>query len=580
VSRAAKDGERVTPSSKNDGARVEWLRERLIMLASDLGRAPTTVELSRFLNRHGVQLSEIDWLAASSVANPARTDRATSARTPRDIPIPRETQCMTSSAPSPAQLPEQRSTPVSPPSTDAEGPAPHGDHVVRRAVDDLVDDWHRAGGVLQFDDVTRLASKRSLSVEQLSAVIADLRNSGVEIEGLTPAATDVTEDEDKQDLAQWESTLPEQSSDVVRDYLRAIAVYPLLTAEDEVRLGRQIHAGLGADKVLRDEHRRSTLPVAQQSALVGASRAGRRAHSELVCANLRLVVSIAKHRSFHGSGVEFIDRIQDGNTGLMHAADKFDHAMGFKFSTYATWWIRQAISRGIADRGRLIRIPVHMHEKLQQVRRTERELAHTLDRSPTSADIAERLSWDAATVQAVLDCFHPVVSFDVLVGVEGDTTLGDLLSDQADVDGRTDPVNCVITSACVRDIDTMLATLDRRSAEIIRRRYGLNGDEETLETIGERFGVTRERIRQLEMKAMKQLRNPHISSRLRSYLVEDAAEESTPAVHGLAGHARPLDQTSSGVSGTTNVRNPATTTCPVGQQQFLFETVADVVDAS
>ena len=432
--------------------------------------------------------------------------------------------------PEPAVVPEQRLPPLPVPAPAPVGTellARHPDRAVRRALDDLVDDWHRAGGMLRYEDVTRLASKRELSAEQVADVLAGLDDSGVEVEGLAPRGLEIVNDSDQDDRFRAASTLSEKSSDVVRDYLRAIRRYPLLTAEDEVRLGRQIRAGLDADVVLRDTKMSAALLSERQAGLVNASSAGRRAHAELVCANLRLVVSIAKNASFHSCGVELIDRIQDGNAGLMHAADKYDATLGYKFSTYATWWIRQAIFRGIADRGRLVRLPVHVYEKVQQVRRARGELAGRLDRDPTSADIAERLCWEPAAVQALLDLSHPVVSLDVLVGTDGDTTLGDLLSDKADVDGRTDPVDCVIESACVRDIDRTLRVLDGRAAEIIRRRFGLRtGEKEPLDAIGLDFGVTRERIRQIEVKAIEQLQQSRNNGHLRSYLYDD--EDGTP----------------------------------------------------
>lgn len=519
----------VTGDRHVETGRTVWLREQLGELARNLGRVPNTHELSSFIIRYQVDPAEIDTLVSGGGAE--RSSQTTSAPTlkPGAASIPE------SRRPIEITPPKLGLAPPVPPLTEPAPlplsgiehlPAPEiirmSDKVLRRAVDDLVDDWYRAGRKLRFDDVTRLTTKRGLTAEQTAALLEELDKQGVEIAGLRtelPFDDDLEEGEGRQ----RQSAVP---SDLVRAYLLKISKYPLIWAEDEVRLGRQIRLGLDADAALDDEGIRCELSAARRASLRDASTAGRRAHAEMVCANLRLVVSIAKHRSFEGCGVEFIDRIQDGNAGLMHAADKFDPTLGFKFSTYATWWIRQAISRGIADRGRLIRVPVHVHEKLSQLRRIRVELLGRLDHDPTTTELAEALAWPIATVQAMLDYLRPIVSLDVVVGTEGDTTLGNLLSDEADVDGRTDPVNCVVESACARDLDRVLECLPERSAEIVRRRFGLHGrPEQTLDEIGRHFGVTRERIRQIEGKAMATLREPHNLDPLRYYLFEDFCEQ-------------------------------------------------------
>lgn len=571
---------------QRDGAgRAVWLRERLAELARNLGRVPNRSELSSFIIRYKVDLTEVDALVDDGDAKKSSRTRTSAAPPrPRAAVIPearRPVEATTARPVSPLASPPASKPASSLSPLDIEClPKPDGDRtrdkVVRRAVDDLVDDWYRGGRELHYEDVSRLTAKRGLSAEQTAEILEELGDQGVEVVGLRTVRR---LDEEGAECVRSKWGPSEAVSDLVRAYLLKIGKYPLIWADDEVRLGRQIRLGLDADAVLEDKGRRSALSAARLASLRDASAAGRRAHSEMVCANLRLVVSIAKRWSYEGCGVEFIDRVQDGNTGLMHAADKFDPTLGYKFSTYATWWIRQAITRGIADRGRLIRIPVHVHEKLGKMRGVRRDLAARLGREPTTTELSDVLEWPAATVQAMIDYSRPIASLDVLVGTEGDTTLGDLLSDQADIDGRTDPINCVLESALVRGLDVALASLPDRSAEVIRRRYGLyGGDDQTLEEIGLRFGLTRERIRQIESKAMSQLRSPETMASLRSYLIESDTE-SPPT------RTRPVRQRS--MSTVTGFSQAATS--PLSQEsafrraqierdQVLYPTIAEIVD--
>jgi RNA polymerase primary sigma factor len=564
-----------------------WLRERLQELARNLGRVPNTNELRSFIIRYQVDPAEIDELVGASgsgrsLAKPTAKPPACRPPSFSEVPRPSEAPVVVPAAAIPAQGSPQSISPDPP--AEPEGiQRPEAAHTtgkaIRRAIDDLVDDWYRAGRVLHYDDVARLTTKRELSAEQTATIVEALEEHGVEVAGLrTERRVDDGFIDDGEDDGGRQSAV----SELVRAYVLKIGEYPLICAEDEVRLGRQIRLGLDADAALQDEGRRSALSVAALASLRDASAAGRRAHSEMVCANLRLVVSIAKHRSFEGSGVEFIDRVQDGNAGLMHAADKFDPALGYKFSTYATWWIRQAITRGIGDRGRLIRLPVHVHEKLGLMRRVRRELTSRLDRDPTAAELADALEWPPATVQAMIDFSQPVVSLDVLVGTEGDTTLGDLLSDRADIDGRTDPVNCVIESAVARDLDRALAVLSERAAEVVRRRFGLHGaPEQTLDEIGLHFGVTRERIRQIEAKAMTRLRLPQNLTGLRSYLFEDSEQPPTsPVAQGRRRSTPNLGSTSATVAEPVLKVVSAAGQSNLDREQFLAETVSDIVGAS
>jgi RNA polymerase primary sigma factor len=567
--------------------RAVWLRERLAELAHNLGRVPNTNELHSFILRYQVDPAEIDALVGGSDARASSQKASTAPPARRPVSIPEARRSAEPPVLRPvAALPLLRTPePSETPPSDPDGlPRPEiartSDKVIRRAVDDLVDDWYRAGRALRYDDVTRLTTKRELSAEQTAIIREELEEQGVELAGLR---TERRVDEGLVDDEDEDGRRPAAAvSELVRAYLLKIGEYPLIWADDEVRLGRQIRLGLDADAVLRDESRCSDLSAAALASLRDASAAGRRAHSEMVCANLRLVVSIARHRSFEGSGVEFIDRVQDGNAGLMHAADKFDPTLGYKFSTYATWWIRQAITRGIGDRGRLIRLPVHVHEKLSLMRRVRRDLTARLDRDPTVGELADALEWPAATVQAMRDFSQPVVSLDVLVGTEGDTTLGDLLSDRADIDGRTDPVNCVIESAVARDLDRALAVLSERAADVVRRRFGLHGaPKQTLDEIGLHFGVTRERIRQIEAKAMARLRLPQNLTGLRSYLFEDSEQPPLPPVAQGRRRSTPnLGSTSATVAEPVLEVVSAAGQSNLDREQFLAETVSDIVGAS
>ena len=345
----------------------------------------------------------------------------------------------------------------------------------------------------------------------------------------------------------------ERSSRVDADdlgaYLREISRYQLLYAEDEVRLGRLIKTGQEADATLSGDTR--GMSPAMLAGLQQASTAGRSAHDELVRSNLRLVVSIARQRRYAHSGMDLLDLIQEGSLGLIHAADKFDYSLGYKFSTYATWWIRQSIERGIADRGRLIRLPVHFHEKVVKVLRLQRLLASRSDHEPTLDELAAALQMPSGEIQAVLDWARPTMSLDGPVGEDGGTTLGDLLSDEADVDGRGDPIDVVMTAARDSDIAQVLdEILDPRAASVIRRRFGLGGfDEETLDSIGASWKVTRERIRQIEAEALEELIESNRIRPLYEYLVTSTNRRAASPDRGWATSKRQLSKRKSGVNG-------------------------------
>jgi RNA polymerase primary sigma factor len=397
-------------------------------------------------------------------------------------------------------------------------PRPASD-VVGRALDDLLGDWERKGRQLTREEVSLVATRRKLTPEQRADLLDQLVEAGVQL----PAVA----------AARPSRVLPEGyefNGDGIRQYLRQIARYPLIGAAREVELWASIQQGLAAEERLKSADSVEATPELMRS-LQEQIAEGKRAHGELVCANLRLVVSIAKTRQDEACGVDFLDRIQDGNLGLMHAANKFDGSKGFKFSTYATWWIRQAIERGIADRGRTIRLPVHMHEILQKVRKTRSALAHELDREPTLSEIADDTGYAPGQVQAALDLMQPMRSLDQLLGEDGDLRLSDILVADEERDGRTDPASIVLHSSFREELTITLSyLLPPRAVAILERRFGIRTDEqETLDQIGADFGVTRERIRQIQQKSLVALRESADILDLRSYLIDES-----PSVVGAA----------------------------------------------
>lgn len=386
------------------------------------------------------------------------------------------------------------------------------DDVVGQALDDLLADWSRQGSQLTRAEVALLATRRRLSATQHGELLVRLEQAGVHL-------PDVMDPRPRRATPEGY----ELERDSVGRYLRAIGRYPLIDGVREVELWSLISQGIAAQEMLAAAGGDELIQDVRRS-LHTRSVAGRRAHAELVCANLRLVVSVAKARQYESSGVEFTDRIQDGNLGLLRAADKFDGAKGFKFSTYATWWIRQAIERSIAHRGRPIRIPVHVHERMLKVRKAVSRLASRLDREPTLAEISKATDMETGQVQALLDLMQPVRSLDELLGEGGDLRLSDLLSHEDDRDGRADPAEIVIHAMLRRDVTRTLRTvLPNRAANIVERRFGIGtGDVETLEDIAADLGVTRERIRQIQGTSLETLQTSPRAAALRSYLIDDS----------------------------------------------------------
>jgi len=306
------------------------------------------------------------------------------------------------------------------------------------------------------------------------------------------------------------------SSDPVRMYLKEIGRVPLLSAQEEVDLARQIEAGSKAAEALADLEaagRLAGLDPAERRRLERLVLKGERAKSELTQANLRLVVSIAKR--YVGRGMLLLDLIQEGNLGLMRAVDKFDYTKGFKFSTYATWWIRQAITRAIADQARTIRIPVHMVESINKVHRVQRQMLQELEREPTVEELAEKVDMSPARVREILRISQDPLSLDSPVGEEDDSNLGDFIEDQQAEAPAEMAARMMLNTA----VEEALSELNEREKAVVRMRFGLDdGQPRTLEEVGREFGVTRERIRQIESKTLAKLRHPHRSQKLRDYL--------------------------------------------------------------
>ncbi|AQP44585.1 sigma-70 family RNA polymerase sigma factor [Tessaracoccus flavus] len=287
--------------------------------------------------------------------------------------------------------------------------------------------------------------------------------------------------------------------DAVGLYLDAIAKTPLLTAIEEVELARAIEAGLYAQKVLDGEV--ETSADATEDELRELAAEGERSMQRFVQANLRLVVSVA--RKYGRAQMPLLDLVQEGNTGLIRAVEKFDYAKGFKFSTYATWWVRQAISRGIAQQGRIVRLPVHVAEQVNQVSAVRRNLERTLGRDPELSEIAEELGLEESKVVDLLRYARDHVSLDAPVEADGDTALGDLIARET----SPGPDEMVLDAEERARLEGMLASLDERSQDVVRRRYGLlDGRQAKLADIGTHWGITAERVRQIERQALAQLR--------------------------------------------------------------------------
>ena len=355
-------------------------------------------------------------------------------------------------------------------------------------VKELLNAAKKKKNVLEYQEISDFFADMPLEEEQFEKILDVLEQNNVDVLRITEDEVDaeiILTDEDDVDVENLDLTIPDGISleDPVRMYLKEIGKVPLLSAEEEIELAQRMELG--------DED----------------------AKKRLAEANLRLVVSIAKR--YVGRGMLFLDLIQEGNLGLIKAVEKFDYRKGYKFSTYATWWIRQAITRAIADQARTIRIPVHMVETINKLIRVSRQLLQELGREPTPEEIAEELNMPTDRVREILKISQDPVSMETPIGEEEDSHLGDFLED----DKVPVPADAAAFTLLKEQLVEVLGTLTEREQKVLRLRFGLDdGRARTLEEVGKEFNVTRERIRQIEAKALRKLRHPSRSRKLKDYL--------------------------------------------------------------
>jgi RNA polymerase primary sigma factor len=369
-------------------------------------------------------------------------------------------------------------------------------------------------GLLPAQIVATVAMESGLAPEKVDEIVRGLAESGVEVVTDEPSVEELkAEEAEEPEPPSLDDAGPSASADLVRVYLREIGRVALLTAADEVDLAKRVEAGVfAAERLSLLESASSPDPDLRRD-LLAVVGDGQRAKQRLIESNLRLVVSIAKR--YAGRGLPFLDLIQEGNLGLIRAVEKFDYTRGFKFSTYASWWIRQAVSRAVADQARTIRIPVHMVETVNRILRAQRMLVQTLGRDPSAAEIAVQVDMPAERVEEIKRLAMEPVSLHSPVGEEEGSELGDLIEDSESVP----PAELVSAGLLASHVEAVLTHLGDREREVVRMRYGLtDGEPRTLEEVGRAFGVTRERVRQIEAKSLAKLRHPHLSAQLRDYL--------------------------------------------------------------
>ena len=377
----------------------------------------------------------------------------------------------------------------------------------------LVDELIKKGkeqGYLTQDDVLSVFPEAESNLEQLEELYIVLFDEGISVVEAEKSASEESEETETAKAAQEDFDLSAIGiDDTVSLYLKEISRIPLLTAAQEVEYARGMEVGKRARYRLNKDH----LSPNERVRLEGRIREGELYRQKLIKANFRLVVSIAK--KYIGRGVSFLDLIQEGNIGLIRAVEKFDHHRGFKFSTYATWWIRQAITRAIADQGRTIRVPVHMCERINKLTRVSRQLVQELGREPTSEEIAAELNTTSRNVERIIKISQRPLSLEMPIGEEQDSHLGDFIPDDATL-GPTDAASHQLLR---EQMENILTSLSPREGRVLQLRFGLkDGKAHTLEEVGRKFGVTRERIRQIEAKALRKLRHPSRSRKLRDYL--------------------------------------------------------------
>jgi len=369
-------------------------------------------------------------------------------------------------------------------------------------------------GFLTNEEVIEALAPVDVSAEQMDNILQHLQDENIEVVEMVDEIEAEEFAREARSARDDELALKAPTNDPVRMYLKEIGKVPLLTAEQEVILAKAIEEGEAAtaelDKAVDSGKKLSTTRLRE---LQRVERQGQLAKKKLIEANLRLVVSIAKR--YVGRGMLFLDLIQEGNLGLIRAVEKFDYTKGYKFSTYATWWIRQAITRAIADQARTIRIPVHMVETINKLIRIQRQLLQDLGREPTPEEIGREMEFSPEKVREILKVSQEPVSLETPIGEEEDSHLGDFIEDSDAVV----PVDAASFILLQEQLDSVLHTLSEREKKVIQLRFGLtDGHPRTLEEVGREFGVTRERIRQIESKTLSKLRHPSRSQKLRDYL--------------------------------------------------------------
>ncbi|SNQ49043.1 RNA polymerase principal sigma factor HrdB [Frankia canadensis] len=363
----------------------------------------------------------------------------------------------------------------------------------------------RKDGEISRAELRDALEAADIGLELLPALIARLNAAGVEL-------LEEEEGERTDDATAVSRSTAEHAgtADLVRMYLREIGKVPLLNAAQEVELSKRVEAGLFAEHKLEAV---PDLPADLRRDLGLLVKDGHAAKQQLVSANLRLVVSVAK--KYSGRGMTLLDLVQEGNLGLIRAVEKFDYAKGYKFSTYATWWIRQAIGRALADQARTIRIPVHVVEQINKITRLQRQLVSTLGREPTDEELALELDMPIEQVVELRRYAQDTVSLETSVGDDGDSVLGDFIEDS----DATSPADAASYGAMQDEIENVLGGLNPREREVMRLRFGLaDGKQHTLAEVGNRLGLTRERIRQIERDTLRELRKPAVAGRLREFL--------------------------------------------------------------
>ena len=379
-------------------------------------------------------------------------------------------------------------------------------------------------GKLSSSELLDVLEDMELGTDQMDKIYDTLENLGIDTVGedYMPELADTAEPpvEEMEEITEEEIVDPNSlidnfgTDDPVRMYLKEIGKVNLLTSEEEVELAQAMTAGNAAQEQL-DELKASgeEIPEKLRRELEKTIKKGEKARQRLAEANLRLVVSIAKR--YVGRGMQFLDLIQEGNLGLIKAVEKFDYVKGFKFSTYATWWIRQAITRAIADQARTIRIPVHMVETINKVIRVSRQLLQELGHDPTAEEIAEEMNMPAERVREILKIAQEPVSLETPIGEEEDSHLGDFIPDE----DASEPAEAASFTLLKEQLVEVLSTLTPREEKVLKLRFGIeDGRTRTLEEVGKEFNVTRERIRQIEAKALRKLRHPSRSKKLKDFL--------------------------------------------------------------